>query len=1301
MGAGTVKGSIYEATKNELMRAGASEEDAEAAADEAQSYAGENLDMIALGTALGAVASRTGIEPAAARLVAGRILGKSVGQAAGREGLETALLQTAEKGALRGAATEAITEGAQGGQERLASNLALQRQGFDTDLMEGVGSAAALEGTLGGIIGGGFGIAGRRADARRAIEAEDAARAETAGEAPGTFRTTVDINGEQTTTEGTVGAAPTGAATEEVAPTGGRSDIQAFRRDVTSRLTDVAGPELSERANNAVRALGTLVSNDIATATPESLDRVALYIRDREDELDAGDFEPDVAVPLRRPALNIDGTPVVDEVTGAPVYEGALVEAKRMVADARARLDAAQVDAAQVDAAQVDAAQVDAASVDAAPIEGATGIPGTPDVSGRPVAQPDMAGAIPKMDVAPDWFVKFADQFGQSELADNWAKSVLGTDISSELQTAPILERAATMQAGQQRQLKRNQFDPLVEAIGNTGVDLGDFNYFLWLEHAAERNREIAKVSDQFPEGGAGVTTAEATEGLQQIKDEGLLPKYNLLKNKVQDLVRFNLEEDVKADLFSEKQVSDMLSKYKNYVPLKGFAADGDMLTADLDEDAHSSERRAEAAQAMRAASPSGSVREYRQAFGRGSMPFAPLFNLMQDSEQRVRRRILNKARLPVLQQWKANPKAFEGIFSVYTEANPKKIPVGRDIGGSKYQPVPNMEREYYANPGKYMVVKDNGVPHYIEFSSSPEGEALRRMFENLNPKDMQGAAKAAADINNFLKGMLTYKNPIYLLFVAPLRDFSSAIATAMYHQNLKGSPAYKKNLAARTAFYGLPFTGTWSTLAKFAFTNKPLDTDVGRQLDEMIREGGATLNTRFLNVQEKAKVAEQAIRKMKGAESLSPKDRGKVIFDGLNSWIDSLADLMDMSARFATYRAARDYGILAPDAARLALDSSLNLTRRGEKARSLDLVFPFFGAGVEAARKTKRIYSSKGGAKVLGALLVYGALESLWNAAFSGDDDDDGKEDYLNLDSSGMRMSRLTIYYGEGADDYVKLPIDPMVGYFKFVGNRIGDLMADTITPGEATGGLLTGAISLMSPLRIPQADLPSAAVAFTPLVGKPIMENILNQNFFGGPIYQEAQFDNAPPSELGRPTTGEGWKWLARTINEVTGGSEAVRSEYGLSLQPEIYRQLVEGWLGGPYQLAKQVVGLKDAEGASDIPGIKSFVGSGSEYAPQTQYFENSTVIRQIMNRFNKLTPEQQAEQTTKYFMDTDVRIVEAYQIVDKELDRLNKEQRELLGVATSNEDREMVIDHYRAEKNKFYSAFNNVYNDVRRGE
>jgi hypothetical protein len=145
-----------------------------------------------------------------------------------------------------------------------------------------------------------------------------------------------------------------------------------------------------------------------------------------------------------------------------------------------------------------------------------------------------------------------------------------------------------------------------------------------------------------------------------------------------------------------------------------------------------------------------------------------------------------------------------------------------------------------------------------------------------------------------------------------------------------------------------------------------------------------------------------------------------------------------------------------------------------------------------------------------------------------------------------------------------------------------------------------------------------------------------------------------------------------------------------------------MVEGYLGGPYQLAKQVVGLKDAEGATDIPGLKGFLGSGSEYAPQTQYFENSTIIRQIMNRLGKLTPEQRAAQGAEFTMDTDPRIIEAYQIVDKELDRTDKEQTEMLAQPDiTDDDKQLILDHYRAQKNELYSAFNGIYNDVKKAQ
>lgn len=943
--------------------------------------------------------------------------------------------------------------------------------------------------------------------------------------------------------------------------------------------------------------------------------------------------------------------------------------------------------------------------------------PGTVDVGGG-ITPPPPAGAGPELDtltpppsVPPQrvplqtpnkWLVKLADRYGMSKPLDTFVKSNLGYESLPEaLETTSKLELSTTEQAGKERNLQRNFFDPIVDTAANRKADLGDFGFFLWARSAEGRNRVVAKNNpEEFPEGGSGLTTAQAAEGLQRLRDEGKLPAFNQLARKVDELVDFNLEEDIKAGLLSREGAEQLREEQPFYVPLKGFAKDGDMLTADIDEDANGADRQEEAMQALRAAAPTGSVSEFRKAFGRGDMPFHPLFNLFQDSEARVRRRVINKALQPVLRAYKQDPAAFSGIMNVYSDMNPKRVMVSRDLPGGRYEPIASMEREYRSNPGKYMLVKENGVPYYIEFAEKGPGAELKRMFTNMRPEDMSATLQTVANINNFMKGMLTYKNPLYLMFVAPFRDTAAAVATAMANQNIKGSPAYKKNLAAKTFFYAINPT-TWATISRYVFGKAPMNDSTGKLLEEMIDLGGAPLHTRFMNVQEKAGAAARAVKTLQGTENLSPKERAANLWEGLNGWIDGLADVMDMSARFATYRAATDLGIQPRDAARLALDSSLNLTRRGEMARNLDLVIPFFGAGVESSRKTLRILTNpKALAKVFGTLIALGVLESMWNSGQSGDSDDDGREDYLDQDlGAGLRMSRFIIYFGSGPDDYIKVPLDPMLGYFKFVGNKIGDLMAGAITPDEATTGLIPGFISLMSPLRVPGTDVQSLTTAVTPLMGKPFVENIFNENFFGSPIYTEAFPGGAPRSELGRASTGDFWKGLAKVINDATGGSEAVSG--GADFQPEVYRHIIESYFGGPYQLAKQMVGLKEAEGMADVPGIKSFVGTGSEYAPQSKYFENTTIIRQIMNRLSKLTPEQQMAQGAEFTMDTDPRVIDAFRAVEANLDRINKEQKASLALAKTDEDKRTVLDYYRAEKNQYYSAFNAVFNAVKKGE
>lgn len=172
MGAGSIKGGIYEETKAALREAGIDEAKAEQAAIQAQEYGGKNLDQILLGAGLGAVGGRFGVESAARRIMT---------KAAGQETAKGAAREVAE-GAARTAVTEAAPELLQGSQEQVAKNIALQREGFDVPTMRGVASSGTLEALAGaglGTVAGGA-EAGLRRQARgeadRIIAEEEKAR---------------------------------------------------------------------------------------------------------------------------------------------------------------------------------------------------------------------------------------------------------------------------------------------------------------------------------------------------------------------------------------------------------------------------------------------------------------------------------------------------------------------------------------------------------------------------------------------------------------------------------------------------------------------------------------------------------------------------------------------------------------------------------------------------------------------------------------------------------------------------------------------------------------------------------------------------------------------------------------------------------------------------------------------------------------------------------------------------------------------------------------------------------------------
>lgn len=173
-GAGIGKDALYQTTYDVLTENGVSEDEARRRAEQAQSYTGGNLDLIATNTAAGALAGAVGAERSLAN-----VLSRRFAQEAARDTLtdaiEGATREASRSGAAavaRGAATEALPEGVQGALEQITGNVGATREGYARPTFAGAAGAGTLEAAVAAPIGGFAGVRDRIDARRRASELE-------------------------------------------------------------------------------------------------------------------------------------------------------------------------------------------------------------------------------------------------------------------------------------------------------------------------------------------------------------------------------------------------------------------------------------------------------------------------------------------------------------------------------------------------------------------------------------------------------------------------------------------------------------------------------------------------------------------------------------------------------------------------------------------------------------------------------------------------------------------------------------------------------------------------------------------------------------------------------------------------------------------------------------------------------------------------------------------------------------------------------------------------------------------------
>ncbi|MDR0233877.1 MAG: hypothetical protein LBI31_03630 [Zoogloeaceae bacterium] len=107
--------------------------------------------------------------------------------------------------------------------------------------------------------------------------------------------------------------------------------------------------------------------------------------------------------------------------------------------------------------------------------------------------------------------------------------------------------------------------EKMTKRAKEAGFTLGQIGEFLHAQHAEERNLQVAKINPAFPDGGSGMTTAEAKAILAKAS-----PELKKIADEFRAITEGTLQIQLDAGLIDQETVDAYKAAYSFYVPLKG-----------------------------------------------------------------------------------------------------------------------------------------------------------------------------------------------------------------------------------------------------------------------------------------------------------------------------------------------------------------------------------------------------------------------------------------------------------------------------------------------------------------------------------------------------------------------------------------------------------------------------------------------------------------------------------------------------------------------------------------------------------
>lgn len=771
--------------------------------------------------------------------------------------------------------------------------------------------------------------------------------------------------------------------------------------------------------------------------------------------------------------------------------------------------------------------------------------------------------------------------------------------------------------------MKERYVQPLAKLLADYKIAQADLDEYLYARHAPERNVHIAKINPKMPDGGSGMTNAEAAEIMQRVRNSGKQAQYDRLAGIIDDMLARRREIIREAGLEESGVVDAWQKAYRYYVPLKGQDVDGVV------------------SQPRTGKGFTIGGRESKQAMGRASRAQSPSTQAIQDLSESLIRNRKNEVGNAFLKLVQDNPD--KDYWQVFTDDRPDTM---RVIAERKDQETGETIREVVERPvpmammaDRYFTTKKDGKTYYIKLHDP----RLMRAMKNMGPETSNAVIRTLGKVNRFLATVNTSYNPEFLVSNF-IRDVQTAVMNLKAEQgrsdgklkeldNLSALAVVKDSRSAMSAVY--------ASLRGKTLTGKGAQWQ--KVWKEFVEDGGKTGWFNMGDLEGQQKEMDRLVSLAKGGW----KGQSIGAWHSFLNLVEDANGAVENALRLSAYKHARDAGLSRQQAASLAKNMTVNFNRRGEQGMLMNSLYMFANASIQGTANLVRTLGHLNGdgpllerlrwknlnvpQKIVLAAVGAGYLLGSLNRSVAGEDDD-GVNWYDKVPSH-VKERNLVIMksmFGGKAGEYWSIPLPYGYNVFFLLGHTAEGVAAGDLTASRAAGNVVGGILGAFSPIGSETSETLSGALLknAAPTILRPFANLAMNENFMGAQIYQENRpFGTPKPdSQLGRRSTPEAYKAFAFWLNAFSGGSQYRPG--AVDITPESLKFWIDYISGGTGRFISKTTdaAVKSLNGIDipeqQVPFLGKISGEVMPYADQQKMYDRMTEVAQYHAELKSLT-------------------------------------------------------------------------------